>query len=96
YGTQAWLRAIKANPAGYTLTVTTENGTNLSYTANDGDLVFNQTPGNVGEYQVELSAQGLTNIGKALGTNYAYPQIAADVTAKGTFTVNRGAVTITL
>ena len=43
-----------------------------------------------------MSAQGLTNIGKALGTNYAYPQIAADVTAKGTFTVNRGAVTITL
>ena len=96
YGTQAWLNAIKANPAGYTLTVTTENGANLSYTVKDGDLVFSQTPGNVGEYQVELSAHGLANIEKALGTNYAYPQAAADVTAKGTFTVNQGAVTVTL
>ncbi len=86
YGTQDWLNAIKANPAGYTLTVTTENGTNLSYTAKDGDLVFNQTPGNVGNYQVELSAQDLANIEKALGTNYAYPQAAADVTTKGTLT----------
>lgn len=96
YGTQDWLNAIKANPAGYTLTVTTENGTTLSYTAKDGDLVFNQTPGNVGTYQVELSAQGLANIEKALGTNYAYPQAAADVTTKGTLTVNQGAVTVTL
>ncbi|WP_326515814.1 MBG domain-containing protein [Limosilactobacillus sp. c10Ua_36] len=96
YGTQDWLNAIKANPAGYTLTVTTENGTNLSYTAKDGDLVFNQTPGNVGNYQVELSAQGLANIEKALGTNYAYPQAAADVTTKGTLTVNQGKVTVTL
>lgn len=96
YGSSEWLKAIKANPSGYTLTVTTENGTKLSYTAKDGDLVFNQTPGNVGEYQVELSAQGLNNIEKELGTNYAYPQIAADVTAKGTLTVNQGAVTITL
>ena len=96
YGTQAWLNAIKANPAGYTLTVTTENGANLSYTVKDGDLVFSQTPGNVGEYQVELSAHGLANIEKALGTNYAYSQAAADVTAKGTFTVNQGAVTVTL
>lgn len=77
--------------------VTTENGTNnLSYTAKDGDLVFNQTPGNVGTYQVELSAQGLANIEKALGTNYAYPQASADVTTKGTLTVNQGKVTVTL
>ncbi|MBB1124587.1 MBG domain-containing protein [Limosilactobacillus albertensis] len=96
YGSQEWLNVIGKNPSGYTLTITTENGTNLSYTAKDGDLVFNQTPGNVGTYQVELSAQGLTNIEKALGTNYAYPQVAADVTTKGTLTVNQGAVTVTL
>lgn len=63
-----------------------KNSTNLSYTAKDGDLIFDQTPGNVGEYHVELSAQGLANIEKALGTNYAYPQVAADVTTKGTLT----------
>ena len=96
YGSSEWLDVISKNLSGYTLTITTENGTTLSYTAKDGDLVFNQTPGNVGTYQVELSAQGLTNIENALGTNYAYPQVAADVTTKGTLTVNQGAVTVTL
>ena len=72
------------------------NSTNLSYTAKDGDLIFDQTPGNVGEYHVELSAQGLANIEKALGTNYAYPQVAADVTTKGTLTINQGEATVTL
>lgn len=96
YGSPEWLDVIGKNPAGYTLTVITENGTALNYTAKDGDLVFNQTPGNVGTYQVELSAQGLINIENALGTNYAYPQVAADVTTKGTLTVNQGAVTVTL
>lgn len=96
YGSQEWLNVIGKNPSGYTLTITTENGTNLSYTAKDCDVVFNQTPGNVGTYQVELSAQGLTNIENALGTNYAYPQAAADVTTKGTLTVNQGEVTVTL
>ena len=79
YGTQDWLNAIKVNPSGYVLTITTENGAALSYHTVDGDLVFNQTPGNVGEYQVELSAQGLANIEEKLGTNYSYPQTAADV-----------------
>ena len=70
YGTQDWLNAIKVNPSGYAITITTENGAALSYDTVDGDLVFNQTPGNVGEYQVELSAQGLANIERKLGTNY--------------------------
>lgn len=96
YGTQDCLNAIKVNPSGYVLTITTENGAALSYHTVDGDLVFNQTPGNVGEYQVELSAQGLANIEEKLGTNYSYPQTAADVTAKGTFTVKQGEVTVTL
>lgn len=96
YGTRDWLNAIKVNPSGYVLTITTENGAALSYHTVDGDLVFNQTPGNVGEYQVELSAQGLANIEEKLGTNYSYPQTAADVTAKGTFTVKQGEVTVTL
>lgn len=59
-------------------------------------MIFDQTPGNVGEYHVELSAQGLANIEKALGTNYAYPQVAADVTTKGTLTINQGEATVTL
>ena len=96
YGSQEWLNVIGKNPVGYTLTVTTENGTTLSYSPVAGDLVFNQTPGNVGTYQVELSGQGLANIQDALGTNYAYPQTAADVTAKGTLTVNQGKVIVTL
>ena len=96
YGTQDWLNAIKVNPSGYAITITTENGAALSYDTVDGDLVFNQTPGNVGEYQVELSAQGLANIERKLGTNYSYPQTADDVTAKGTFTVKQGEVTVTL
>ena len=96
YGTQDWLNAIKVNPSGYAITITTENGAALSYDTVDGDLVFNQTPGNVGEYQVELSAQGLANIERKLGTNYSYPQTAGDVTAKGTFTVKQGEVTVTL
>lgn len=96
YGSPEWLDVISENPSGYTLTITTENGTILSYDAVDGDLVFNQTPGNVGTYQVELSTQGLTNIEKALGTNYSYPQGATDVTTKGTLTVNQGEVTVTL
>ena len=96
YGTQDWLNAIKVNPSGYAITITTENGAALSYDTVDGDLVFNQTPGNVGEYQVELSAQGLANIERKLGTNYSYPQTTGDVTAKGTFTVKQGEVTVTL
>lgn len=59
-------------------------------------MIFDQTPGNVGEYHVELSAQGLANIEKALGINYAYPQVAADVTTKGTLTINQGEATVTL
>lgn len=43
-----------------------------------------------------MSAQGLANIEEKLGTNYSYPQTAADVTAKGTFTVKQGEVTVTL
>ena len=96
YGSNNWLKAIKENPQGYTLTVKTENGTTLNYQAKDGDLIFSQTPGDVGSYQVVLSAQGLDNIKQALGTNYAYPQAASDVTSYGTFTVNLGEVTISL
>lgn len=73
YGSNDWLTAIKKNPQGYTLNVMTENGTTLNYQAKDGDLIFSQTPGDVGSYQVVLSAQGLENIKSALGTNYAYP-----------------------
>ncbi|MCC4397148.1 BspA family leucine-rich repeat surface protein [Limosilactobacillus reuteri] len=96
YGSNDWLKAIEENPQGYTLTVKTENGTTLNYQAKDGDLIFSQTPGDVGSYQVVLSAQGLENIKSALGTNYAYPQAASDVTTYGTFTVNPGEVTISL
>uniref|UniRef100_UPI00272C46C4 MBG domain-containing protein n=1 Tax=uncultured Limosilactobacillus sp. TaxID=2837629 RepID=UPI00272C46C4 len=59
YGSNDWLKAIKENPQGYTLTVKTGNGTTLNYQAKDGDLIFSQTPGDVGSYQVVLSAQGL-------------------------------------
>jgi LPXTG-motif cell wall-anchored protein len=96
YGSNDWLKAIKENPQGYTLTVMTENGTTLNYQVKDGDLIFSQTPGDVGSYQVVLSAQGLDNIKQALGTNYAYPQDASDVTTYGTFNVNQGEVTISL
>ena len=96
YGSNDWLKAIKENPQGYTLTVKTENGTTLNYQAKDGDLIFSQTPGDVGSYQVVLSAQGLENIKTALGTNYAYPQDASDVTTYGIFKVNQGEVTISL
>ncbi|MCC4435405.1 BspA family leucine-rich repeat surface protein [Limosilactobacillus reuteri] len=95
YGSNDWLSAIKKNPQGYTITVKTENGT-LNYQAKDGDLIFSQTPGNVGSYQVVLSSQGLDNIKTALGTNYAYPQAAGDVTTYGTFNVSQGEVTISL
>lgn len=96
YGSNDWLTAIKKNPQGYTITVTTENRTSLNYQAKTGDLIFSQTPGNVGSYQVVLSKQGLDNIKTALGTNYAYPQDASDVTTYGTFTVNPGEVMISL
>ncbi|MCT3341498.1 BspA family leucine-rich repeat surface protein, partial [Lactobacillus johnsonii] len=96
YGSNDWLKAIKENPQGYTLTVMTENGTTLNYQAKDGDLIFSQTPGDVGSYQVVLSAQGLGNIKTALGTNYAYPQDVSDVTTYGIFKVNQGEVTISL
>ncbi len=96
YSSNDWLKAIKENPQGYTLTVMTENGTTLNYQAKDGDLIFSQTPGDVGSYQVVLSAQGLDNIKQALGTNYAYPQAASDVTTYGIFNVNQGEVTISL
>lgn len=96
YGSNDWLTAIKKNPQGYTITVTTENGTSLNYQAKTGDLIFSQTPGDVGSYQVVLSAQGLENIKTALGTNYAYPQDASDVTTYGIFKVKQGEVTISL
>ena len=96
YGSNDWLKAIKENPQGYTLTVMTENGDTLNYQAKDGDLIFSQTPGDVGSYQVVLSSQGLDNIKTALGTNYAYPQAAGDVTTYGTFNVSQGEVTISL
>ena len=96
YGSNEWLSVIKKNPQGYTLTVMTENDTTLNYQAKDGDLIFSQTPGNVGSYQVVLSSQGLDNIKTALGTNYAYPQSASDVTSYGTFNVSQGEVTISL
>ncbi|WP_289762177.1 MBG domain-containing protein [Lactobacillus intestinalis] len=96
YGSNDWLKAIKENPQGYTLTVKTENGTTLNYQAKDGDLIFSQTPGDVGSYQVVLSAQGLDNLKTVLGTNYAYPQDASDVTTYGIFKVNQGEVTISL
>lgn len=96
YGSNEWLNAIKKNPQGYTLTVLTENGDTLNYQAKDGDLIFSQKPGNVGSYQVVLSSQGLDNIKTALGTNYAYPQAAGDVTTYGTFNVSQGEVTISL
>ncbi|MCC4325106.1 BspA family leucine-rich repeat surface protein [Limosilactobacillus reuteri] len=96
YGSNEWLSAIKKNLQGYTLTVMTENDTTLNYQAKDGDLIFSQTPGNVGSYQVVLSSQGLDNIKSALGTNYAYPQAASDVTTYGTFNVSQGEVTISL
>ena len=96
YGSTDWLKAIKENPQGYTLTVKTENGTTLNYQVKDRDLIFSQTPGDVGSYQVVLSAQGLESIKTALGTNYAYPQDASDVTTYGIFKVNQGEVTISL
>ncbi len=96
YGSADWLNAIKNEPRGYTLTVKTEDGKALNYTVQDGDLVYSQTPGNVGDYQVELSDAGLQHIKAALGTNYACPQTAAGVTTKGTFTVKQGQATVKL
>jgi LPXTG-motif cell wall-anchored protein len=96
YGTSDWLTAIKHNPSGYTLTVTTDGGSTLTYAVQDADLIFSQTPGSVGSYNVVLSDQGLANIKQALGTNYAYPQAASDVTTHGTFNVNQGTATVTL
>ena len=96
YGSSEWQNVIKNNLSGYTLTVKTDAGSTLTYEAKVGDLVFNQTPGNVGTYNVELSADGLKNIANALGTNYAYPQAAIDVKSHGTLTVNPGKVTVTL
>lgn len=96
YGTTEWKNTISSNPSGYGLTITTQNNGTLHYALQAGDLVFNQTPGNVGTYQVELSAQGLANIRTKLGTNYAYPQDAVDVTTHGTLTVKQDQVTVTL
>ncbi|QLL74639.1 MBG domain-containing protein [Lactobacillus crispatus] len=96
YGSQDWLNILGKNPSGYTLSVATDAGSTLTYKAQAGDLVFNQTPGNVGTYNVELSAAGLKNIATALGTNYAYPQAAIDVKSHGTLTINPGTVTVTL
>lgn len=96
YGSADWLKAIKKNPQDYSITVTTEDGTPLTYAAQNGDLIFSQTPGNVGSYNVVLSDKGLTNIERALGTNYTYPQNAGDVTTHGTFNIKQGTVTITL
>lgn len=95
YGSQQWLDAIKANPEGYSLTVKTENGTTLSYEVKDGDLTYSQTPGDVGSYDVVLSAQGLANIKAALKANYTYPQLA-NVVSHGTLKVTQGEVTVTL
>ena len=96
YGSQDWKDALSSNPSGYSLSIATEGGAALSYTQRDGDVVYAQKPGNVGDYEVELSADGLNNIKTALGTNYEYPEDAADVTTKGTFTVKQGKETVQL
>ena len=96
YGSTAWKTAIQNAPEGFSLGIKTENGTTLNYTIQAGDLVFNQTPGNVGFYKVVLSATGLEHIKAALGTNYAYPQVATDVPSHGTLTVTQGEATVEL
>ena len=96
YGSTAWKTAIQNAPEGFSLGIKTENGTTLNYTIQAGDLVFNQTPGNVGSYKVVLSATGLEHIKAALGTNYAYPQVATDVPSHGTLTVTQGEATVEL
>ncbi|MCJ2172784.1 MBG domain-containing protein [Lactobacillus kefiranofaciens subsp. kefirgranum] len=68
----------------------------INFQLSAGDLDLVTTPGNVGTYQVELSAQGLAHIKTKLGTNYAYPQDAVDVTTHGTLTVKQGQVMVTL
>ena len=91
YGSQEWLmNTIEKQPNGYTLTITTENGNDLTYDLQAGDLEYTQTPGNVGDYSVALTKQGLQNIEKALGLDYEYPQDPADTTSTAKFTVEKG------
>lgn len=89
YGSDEWLTAIKSVPSGYTINVVSSNGADLGYTLVDGDVQYVTTPGNVGEYQVVLTVQGLQNIEKAFGTNYEYPQTADDTTSTAKLTVNK-------
>lgn len=98
YGSVDWEPAALQNGSPdvgkYDLTITTDDGKNLTYQLQSGDLVFSNTPKNVGKYEVKLSDQGLTNIKNKLGTNYSFPQAASDVTDHGAYTVTKGNVTV--
>ena len=96
YGSPDWLNTIKDQPNGYTLTITTENGDDLTYDLQAGDLKYTQTPGNAGDYSVVLTDQGLQNIEKALGTDYEYPQSTADTTSTAQLKVEKGDANVTI
>ena len=71
------------------------NGDNYTYTLQDGDLEFvNGTPNEVGDYKVQLSAQGLEHI-SALN-NVDYNWLVADDAQTAPFTVTQMPVTITV
>jgi LPXTG-motif cell wall-anchored protein len=96
YGSQDWQQAIKAAPNGFDLQIKDADGKLIDYTLKAGDLAYQGTPGNAGSYQVVLTDQGLQNIKKQLGTNYSYPQTAADVTSKALLVINKADITVTL
>lgn len=90
---------------GYTITITAPTGTNgqvtnektpvyTTFKLDSGDLEFVKTPGDVGSYQVKLSAQGLQKLSQLTGSsNYDWTQ-AKDVTAN--FYVDQMPTTITV
>ncbi|WP_295729392.1 MBG domain-containing protein [uncultured Limosilactobacillus sp.] len=92
YGEREWRDAITAVPTGYGITIAPESDpTNMIYyQLQAGDLQYVDTPGNVGDYRVVLSATGLANIEKTLGGNYAYPQTVQNVTSDAKLVVEKG------
>lgn len=102
YGSQDWLNAIKAKDAltGFTLQIEKKyddgHGKVINYTPQAGDLAYQEKPGNAGTYQVVLTAQGLQNIEGKLGSNYSYPQTAADATSSAQLVIAQAPITVTM
>lgn len=81
----------------YTITLTTEDGTPLTYTLQDGDLDFtNGTPTTVGTFDVQLSSTGLQHI-KDYFNNAGYENYDfAKPTSTATYKVTAATPTITI